>query len=159
MKSDDPEAFKAAMRRFASGVTVVTTTLEGKPKGFTATAFCSVSAEPPMVLVCVNRRARSHSVIAQAGYFCVNILAREQEDLSVRFSSRADDPFAGVAHHIANTGAPVLNGSLAFFDCTLNEELSVETHTIFIGKVVACASSEGKPLGYYDGSYRDFGLS
>lgn len=159
MKTADRETFKAAMRRFASGVTVVTTMLEGKPKGFTATAFCSVSVEPPMLLVCVNRSARSHPVIAQSGCFCVNILARDQEELAVRFSSRRDDPFAGIACRIASTGAPVLDGTLAFFDCMLSEELSVETHTIFVGKVIACASREGTPLGYYDGAYRNFELS
>jgi flavin reductase (DIM6/NTAB) family NADH-FMN oxidoreductase RutF len=159
MKPVDQRAFKAAMRRFATGVTVVTTMLEGKPKGFTATAFCSVSVEPPMVLVCVNRSARSHPIIAQSGCFCVNILASDQEELAVRFSSRSDDPFDGIACRIASTGVPVLEGSLAFFDCTLSEELSVETHTIFVGKVIACASGEGTPLGYYDGAYRNFGLS
>jgi flavin reductase (DIM6/NTAB) family NADH-FMN oxidoreductase RutF len=159
MTPAEAEAFKAAMRRFATGVTVVTTMLEGKPKGFTATAFCSVSAEPPMVLVCVNRRARSHPIIAQAGYFCVNVLAREQEEIAVRFSSRTEDPFAGLAHHTATTGAPALDDSLAFFDCALSEELSVETHTIFVGRVIACGNREGAPLGYYDGAYRNFGLS
>jgi len=159
MKPADHGAFKAAMRRFATGVTVVTTMFEGKPKGFTATAFCSVSVEPPMLLVCVNRRARTHPVIAQSGCFCVNILARDQEELAVRFSSRSDDPFAGIPYRISGAGVPVLDGSLAFFDCTLSEELSVETHTIFVGKVIECASREGTPLGYYDGAYRNFGLS
>jgi flavin reductase (DIM6/NTAB) family NADH-FMN oxidoreductase RutF len=156
MKPVDTQTFKTAMRRFVTGVTVVTTMFEGKPKGFTATSFCSVSADPPMVLVCVNRLARSHPIIAQAGCFCVNVLTHEQETLSIRFSSHADDPFDGIAYHRESTGSPVLDGSLAFFDCELNAELSQATHTIFVGKVIACASGDGTPLGYFDGKYRDF---
>jgi flavin reductase (DIM6/NTAB) family NADH-FMN oxidoreductase RutF len=158
MKPVDSGAFKAAMRRFATGVTVVTTMLEGLPRGFTATAFCSVSAEPPMVLVCVNRRGRSHPIIARAGAFCVNVLAREQETMGIRFSSHMDDPFENIAYRAESTGAPVLNGCIAFFDCVLNEEYSVETHTIFVGRVIACASGDGAPLGYFDGKYRDFSV-
>lgn len=154
----DPEAFKAAMRHFATGVTVVTTILDGTPKGFTATAFASVSANPPMVLVCVNRNARSHPAISRAGCFCVNVLALEQQRLGVQFSSHADEPFSGVPYYTMSTGSPAITGSLAFFDCVLSEEYSVGTHTIFVGTVIACAGGSGAPLGYYDGKYRDFNL-
>jgi flavin reductase (DIM6/NTAB) family NADH-FMN oxidoreductase RutF len=154
----DAAAFRHAMRRFVSGVTIVTTVLEGKPKGFTATAFTSVSAEPPMVLVCVNRSARSHPVIAAAGRFCVNVLSLEQEPLAVRFSSHDGDPFVDILYQTQATGSPVLEGSLAFFDCELTEEHTVGTHTIFVGSVVACGTGAGSPLGYYAGGFRDLKL-
>jgi flavin reductase (DIM6/NTAB) family NADH-FMN oxidoreductase RutF len=154
----DSEAFKAAMRCFATGVTIVTTILDGTPRGFTATSFTSVSAEPPMVLVCVNRSARSHPVISRAGCFCVNILCLEQESLAVRFSSHADNPFTGVPYRTERTGAPRIEGALAFFDCSLSEEYSVGTHTIFVGSVVACANADGAPLGYFDSTYRNFNI-
>ncbi|HTV75271.1 MAG TPA: flavin reductase family protein [Candidatus Acidoferrales bacterium] len=154
----DAAAFKDAMRHFASGVTIVTTILDGKPKGFTATAFSSVSAEPPMVLICVNRSARSHPIIAAAGHFCVNVLAVPQQPLAVAFSTRNGDPFVDVAYRREATGSPVFEESLAFFDCELTEEHTVGTHTIFLGTVVACGSGPGSPLGYYGGGYRDLHL-
>jgi flavin reductase (DIM6/NTAB) family NADH-FMN oxidoreductase RutF len=150
---------RALMRRFPSGVTVVTTMLDGRPKGFTATAFASVSLEPPMVLICVNRRARTHPMISQAGIFCVNLLPLGARELAVRFAERGDtNPFAGLAYERATTGAPVLPNSLGYVDCTVAEEYSAGTHTIFVGSVVACSFASGVPLGYLDGDYRDFGV-
>ncbi len=148
---------RAVMRRFPSGVAVVTTILEGRPKGFTATAFSSVSLEPPMVLICVNRRARTHPMISQAGIFCVNLLAARDRELAVLFAERGDtNPFEGLTYERAVTGAPVLPGAIGFVDCTVAEEYSAGTHTVFIGAVAACGTSAGKPLGYLDGAYRDF---
>jgi flavin reductase (DIM6/NTAB) family NADH-FMN oxidoreductase RutF len=153
-----PDDFRVALRHFPTGVTIVTTMLDGKPKGFTANAFASVSLEPPMVLICVNRQARSHPIIAAAGLFCVNVLALEQADLARRFALKgAHDPFAEIAYHLDRTGSPVLDGSLAYLDCTLAEEHSVGTHTIFIGEVVATGARDGAPLGYFNMDYRDFG--
>jgi flavin reductase (DIM6/NTAB) family NADH-FMN oxidoreductase RutF len=149
--------FRAVMRRFATGVTVVTTVVEGAPKGFTANAFSSVSAEPPMVLVCVNRQARSHPIISAAGHFCVNILRLEQQPVAERFAARdGRDPFASLPFGTAKTGSPVIAGTLGFLDCELAEEHSAGTHTIFLGIVLACAANEGSPLGYFNASYRDF---
>jgi flavin reductase (DIM6/NTAB) family NADH-FMN oxidoreductase RutF len=152
------EDFRTVMRRYPTGVTVVTTILDGRLKGFTANAFSSVSADPPMVLICVDRRARSHPLIASAGRYCVNILRLEQQELAVRFASKEpDDPFETVPYVQAQTGAPILEGALGYFDCELAEEHSAGTHTIFIGKVVACGASDGSPLGYFNAGYRDFG--
>ena len=152
-----PDDFRRALRRFPTGVTIVTTMLEGKPKGFTANAFASVSLEPPMVLICVNRQARSHPIIAAAGVFCVNVLALEQAELARRFAQKGTgDAFADIGYHADRTGSPVLDGSLAYLDCTLAEEHSVGTHTIFIGEVVATGARDGAPLGYFNMDYRDF---
>ena len=149
--------YRAAMRRFPTGVTVVTTMLDGTLKGFTANAVASVSAEPPTLLVCVNRRARTHELIARAGRFCVNLLTLDQRALAERFSSHEPtDPFETVAHRVVATGAPVLDGALAYLDCELAEEYSAGTHTIFIGTVLACGSADGAPLGYFNATYRDF---
>jgi len=155
----EPNAYRAVMRRFPTGVTIVTTVLAGRPKGFTANAVASVSAEPPLVLVCVSRQARTHPIIAQAGRFCVNLLKVEQEPLARQFANRAaPDPFDGLAYHAASTGSPVIDGVLAYLDCELAEEYSVGTHTILIGAVISCAAESGSPLGYFDGTYRDFGM-
>ncbi len=147
------------MRRFPTGVTVVTTIYDATPKGFTANAFASVSAEPPMILVCVNRQARSHPLISQAGKFCVNVLQLEQQSIAESFAlrPREGDPFGTLRYTTMTTGSPILDGALAFFDCELVAGHTAGTHTIFIGSVLACAGTIGAPLGYFDGSYRDFG--
>ncbi len=152
--SDD---FRSVMRRYPTGVTIVTTVLEGRLKGFTANAFSSVSADPPSVLICVNRKARSHPFISQAARFCVNLLGVEQRELAELFASGEGDPFVTTPYATAGTGAPVLDGVLGYFDCELAEEHSAGSHTIFIGTVVACGSRDGSPLGYFNAAYRDFG--
>lgn len=153
-----PNDFKAGMRRFATGVTVVTTVgSDGYVHGFTANAFASVTADPPMLLICVNRSAQSHPLISSAGRFCVNVLALDQQEIAERFArSGIEDRFENLAWRPGETGSPVIEGALAFFDCTLAEEHTAGTHTIFVGTVVECGFAEGTPLGYFDGSYRDF---
>jgi flavin reductase (DIM6/NTAB) family NADH-FMN oxidoreductase RutF len=150
--------FRSALRRFPTGVTVVTTISDGKPKGFTANAFSSVSAEPPMILICVSRRSRTHPLIAQAGSFCVNILRLEQRELAKRFAARDPcEPFASLTYRSEQTGSPIIDDALAYLDCTLAEEHTAGTHTIFVGSVVACGCADGTPLGYFNADYRDFG--
>ncbi len=152
-----PDDFRAVMRRFATGVTIVTTMVDEKPKGFTANAFASVSAEPPMILVCVNRQARSHPLIARAEKFCVNILTLEQQELARRFASHGtSEPFDLLDYHTGTTGAPVLDDVLGYLDCQLAEEHTAGTHTIFMGTVVDCGYRDGSPLGYFNAGYRDF---
>jgi flavin reductase (DIM6/NTAB) family NADH-FMN oxidoreductase RutF len=148
------------MRRFPTGVTIVTTIDDGTPYGFTANAFASVSLEPPMVLICVNRAASAHPIIARSSVFCVSILSSAQTDIAKHFAdhARRADRFSGVPTRSAVTGAPVIEGSLAYVDCRLSEEHTAGTHTIFIGEVVGCGASAGSPLGYFDADYRDLGL-
>lgn len=151
------DAFRAAMRRFATGVAIVTTSHDGHIHGFTVNAFASVSAEPPTVLICVNRTARAHPLISAAARFCVNILALEQRDLAERFTT--GDPqqrFDGVAYTLGPSGSPILADTLAHFDCSVAEELTASTHTIFLGSVLATGERDGAPLGYFDRAYRDF---
>jgi flavin reductase len=152
------DAFKAAMRRFATGVAVVTTTHDGRIHGFTANAFASVSAQPPTVLICVNRNARAHPLISASQCFCVNILASEQQALAEQFAGgEPQTRFDGVAYRLGQSGSPILAGTLAYVDCLLGEELTAGTHTIFLGNVIESGEREGAPLGYYDRHYRNFG--
>lgn len=150
--------FRDAMRRFPTGVTIVTTLADGTPFGFTANAFTSVSADPPMVLICVNREASAHPMIARSSVFCVNILSSEQTDIAKLFAdhARRADRFAGLQTHAATTGAPIIDGCIAYVDCRLSEEHTAGTHTVFIGEVVDSGVSPGKPLGYLNADYRDF---
>jgi flavin reductase (DIM6/NTAB) family NADH-FMN oxidoreductase RutF len=146
------------MRRFATGVTIVTTMTDDTAHGLTANAFASATADPPMLLICVNRSSNSHRQIAIAGFFCVNILTLEQRSVAERFARPAtEDRFSGLRWHKGTTGAPIIDGALAYFDCTLAEEHTAGTHTVFLGDVVDCGWANGSPLGYFDGGYRDFG--
>lgn len=151
------EAFKAANRRFATGVAIVTTRNGDAIHGFTVNAFASVTAEPPTVLICVNRTARAHPIITESGSFCVNILALEQKPLAEKFQSgEPHERFNDVVHRSGPSGSPILDGVLAYFDCKVDEELNSGTHTIFIGTVLEAGEREGAPLGYFDRAYRDF---
>jgi flavin reductase (DIM6/NTAB) family NADH-FMN oxidoreductase RutF len=143
--------------RFATGVTLVTTQLGDEPHGMTANAFTSVSLDPPLVLVCVDRAADSHDIIDRAGVFAVNVLSLQQEELSTRFAVK-EGPGAhrldGVPHHAGETGAPVIDGCLAYLDCRVAGRYPGGDHTIFLGEVVDAGqlSDEG-PLVFYQGRY------
>ncbi len=146
------------MRRFATGVAIVTTSFEGRIHGFTANAFASVSADPPTVLICVNRIATAHPLISSSQRFCVNILALEQRELAERFAGgEPRSRFEGVGYRIGPSGSPILAETLAHVDCTLAEELTASTHTIFLGTVLDAGWRDGAPLGYFNRTYRDFG--
>jgi len=138
------DAFKSAMRRFATGVTIVTTAHNDAIHGFTVNAFASVTADPPTVLVCVNKNARAHPLISESGGFCVNILGIEQQAIAETFTTaEPQSRFNGLAHRRGPTGSPVLDGVLAYVDCKVEEEMTAGTHTIFIGRVVEVGDREG----------------
>jgi flavin reductase (DIM6/NTAB) family NADH-FMN oxidoreductase RutF len=151
------DTFKAAMRRFATGVTIVTTRTGETIHGFTVNAFASVTADPPTVLVCVNKTARAHPIIAESGAFCVNILALEQRAVAETFTTaEPHERFTTIAHRAGPSGSPILDNVLAYVDCRVDQEITSGTHTIFIGRVLESGERAGAPLGYYDRSYRDF---
>ena len=158
-RAADPAAFRTVMRRHPSGVTVVTSLREGEPRGITLSAFASVSTDPPMLLICVNREARSYLYISSSRIFCVNLLAVAQRELAERFSGRIKEhQFDDITWSTDVTGAPVLAGTIGHFDCVVEAEHHAGSHSIFVGKVLACAAREGAPLGYYEGAFRDFHL-
>jgi flavin reductase (DIM6/NTAB) family NADH-FMN oxidoreductase RutF len=155
----DTSTFKTAMRHVPTGVTVVTTLKDGEPRGITVNAFASVAADPPTLLICVNREARSYLFIAASGLFCVNILAGDQRNLAEHFSGKVRDrQFEDVQYSIDATGAPVLAGAIAHFDCRLETEHHAGSHSIMIGRVLSCAARPGSPLGYFNGGFHDFGI-
>lgn len=154
-----PAAFKHAMRHVPTGVTVVTTLKDGEPRGITVNAFASVSADPPALLICVNREARSYLFISSSQIFCVNVLAGEQRALAEHFSGKVRErQFESIAYEVDRTGAPVLSGTLAHFDCEVAEEAHVGSHSIIVGRVLSCRARPGSPLGYFNGGFHDFGI-
>jgi len=153
----DKDELRRVMGRFATGVTVVTTRLGDELHGMTANAVTSVSLDPPLVLVCVDRAADSHDIIARAGVFALNILALAQQPLSDRFAVKegADaHRLEGVPHHARATGAPIIDGSLAYLDCRVAERFPAGDHTIFLGEVADAGTLGGEaPLIFYQGRY------
>lgn len=152
----DLDTFRQSLRRWASGVTVVTSRAGDELHGMTVSAFSSVSADPPVVLVCANRSSKTHGVIQSGGVYTVNILASDQQDLSARFSSSKTEGsrFDGVPHRIGVSGAPVLEGTLVSLECKTIAAYDHGSHTIYIGEVVAAHMTDKAPLLYYDGAYR-----
>jgi flavin reductase (DIM6/NTAB) family NADH-FMN oxidoreductase RutF len=147
--------FRTALGHFASGVTVVTTkNADARPHGITVSAFTSLSLDPPLVLVCINRTAFVHDSFQVGGVFVVNVLAADQEDLSRLFASREPDKFAGVGYTAGLDGVPVLTDALANIECRLKRAYEGGDHTIFVGEVEqVTVREEGHPLLYYRGGY------
>jgi flavin reductase (DIM6/NTAB) family NADH-FMN oxidoreductase RutF len=146
--------FRAALRHFASGVTVVTTRdPEGRPCGLTASAFTSVSLEPPLVLVCVDRTATAHPAFESHGWFAVNVLGSGQAQLSRQFAASGGDKFVGVAFHEGRRGLPILDDVVAALECRIVHRYVGGDHTIFVGEVEEAAVTGGPPLVYYGGGY------
>ncbi len=155
----DPQDFKATVGRFATGVTVVTTASPSMLHGMTANAFTSVSLDPPLVLVCVARRAWMHDLLLSAGSFAVNILAEDQAATATWFA-RPDRPFG--AEQFARVGwrpasrsrAPLLDGAVAHLDCDVHEALPGGDHSVVLGEVTRLDRPvDAPPLLYYEGRY------
>ena len=158
MAFSGPE-FRQTLGAFATGVTVITTRGEAHDYGMTATAFSSVSLDPPLVLVCVKAGAEGAELIPRNGVFAVNILGAQQEPISNYFASRdrprGRDAFAEIPHREVGTGAPVIEGVAAFVDCMLVASHEEGDHLIFIGEVAALGVyPEVEPLLFHGSGYR-----
>jgi flavin reductase (DIM6/NTAB) family NADH-FMN oxidoreductase RutF len=151
----DSGALRRTCSRFATGITVATTnTPDGRPVGFTANSFTSVSADPPLVLLCIDYRSSVLPFFRSARWFGINVLAEHQQSLSVRFSQRELANFCEVNWHAGEYGVPLLDGVLATFECSVHQIVEAGDHSICIGQVLHCSCSEGDPLVYYGSRYR-----
>ena len=157
-----PEAkrgLRDAFGRFATGVTVVTTRQpDGTPRGFTANSFTSVSLDPPLLLVCIGKAAQSCDTFAACAHFTVNILAEDQKEVSGLFASQSAQKFDMASWHPNAQDMPVIDGALASFGCARHRLVDAGDHLILIGRVLDFETSDGNPLGYYQGAYFDLGL-
>lgn len=151
-----PQEFRDALARFASGVTIITTEAGGEKRGMTASAFLSVSLEPPLILVSVAKKAHMHAVLEAASSFAVNILSDSQQHLSNHFAGRPD---AGLEIPWQELGGqPVLGGSLVQLACSRYATYDGGDHTLYVGQVEASQVFEGRPLGYFHGGYHELTL-
>ena len=138
---------------FSSGVTVVTTAAEGKHYGTTTSAVCSVSLEPPTLLICMNKASETGRAVARAGHFAVNILAQDQAAIARHFARKGDDKFADFAVATGKRGAPLLRDVLSTIQCRVVQQESAGTHYVFIAEVETAWASAGSPLAYYRGQF------
>ncbi len=154
-----PDTFKAALSRLASGVTVVTTQCGDELHGMTASSFNSVSLDPPLVLICVAQHLRSYELIKESGIFAVSVLRAEQAEWGKRFAGMIpgiEDRFDGIDYSTAQTGCPILPNVLSWVDCELYSSHNAGDHTIFVGKVLAGGANEiGEPVLYYHREWRE----
>jgi flavin reductase len=149
----DAATFKFVMRRLAASVTVITSRHGQDFNGMTATAVCSVSAEPPLVLVVVNRASNSYSMISGGGRFALNILREDQADVANYFARQGDKSFDDLSHEFGLTGCPLLTACVATVECTVDSAFNCGSHTIFVGRVVNTAVRQETPLLYFNGNF------
>lgn len=157
--------FRDVLGRLAGGVCVVTACdPDGGPRGLTATAVCSVSLEPPLLLACLAGDSRTHRAIEISGHYAVNFLGAGDRELAERFAGDEEDKFSGLEPTTGRTGAPLLAGALGYCDCVVIDRVVAGDHTVFIGRVEAAgtlaatrASGSASPLLRYRGSYATVG--
>jgi len=150
----DPKELRRLMGQFATGVTIITTRDDtGRPYGLTANAFTSLSLDPPLVLICIDRNAETFSHFYTARAFVVNVLTEEQTELSARFAKSGGFKFEGLAYETNAAGVPVLDGTLAHLECALTETHEAGDHVIHVGRVENFAIRGGRPLLFFQGRY------
>ena len=150
---------RTAFSKFPTGVTVVTTQQsDSTPRGFTANSFTSVSLDPPLLLVCIDKRAASLSVFLESRGFAINVLAQEQKDTSGLFATQRHDKFDITPWHEGLYGMPLIDGALAWFECALEQQVDAGDHVVLIGRIKNYGYRNGQPLGYAGGGYFSLGL-
>lgn len=150
----EPDAFRSALGRFASGVTILTARdAAGNDHGMTASAFCSASLAPPLVLVCVDKAADMHDLLSKASHFGISILAEGQEALSRRFAELPAGRFDGIGFSRGDTGVVLLDDAIAHLECKRLNRFDAGDHGAFLGEVERAATRGSHPLLYYRGGY------
>lgn len=143
---------------FATGVTIITTRDQhGNFYGLTANALTSVSLVPPLLLVCIDRKAETFAHFYDSRAFVVNILAEDQQPLSTRFAKSGGDKFTGVPYRLGGLGVPILEGSLGHIECRIVDTHDAGDHVIHVGEVEGAHVESGRPLLFFQGQYRQLG--
>jgi flavin reductase (DIM6/NTAB) family NADH-FMN oxidoreductase RutF len=151
----DTRSFRQCLGKFATGVTVVTCADKaGRPCGITANSFSSVSLEPPLILWNIAKVSNSLDAYLEAKHFVVNVLSRQQEDISSHFARSDHTQFDGIAYSTSADGVPVLPGTIATFECRTREVHDCGDHHIIVAEVDSYTANDGDPLVFYGGDYR-----
>jgi flavin reductase (DIM6/NTAB) family NADH-FMN oxidoreductase RutF/DNA-binding GntR family transcriptional regulator len=152
----DADLFRHVVGHLASGVTVVTTRVDGRDHGMTASSVTSLSMDPPMMLACVNNAVPTATAIERSGRYTVNVLGQTHGDLAYQFASPGPDKFAGVPIERGAGGVPLLSEAIASLECEVTEQVVGGTHSVFLGHVIAATAREGSPLTYFRGDFGRF---
>lgn len=156
----DKSELRRVMGHFATGVTVITTRRDdGEIMGLTANAVTSVSLEPPLVLICVDKGADCYGCFGESRVFTINILAQDQEDVSRKFATKGAVKFEGIGYRRNDLGCAILDDAVGYVDCRVVQEIDAGDHTIYIGEVDSGDAEERPPLLFFRGGYRRIGLS
>jgi flavin reductase (DIM6/NTAB) family NADH-FMN oxidoreductase RutF len=148
------DLFRRACGLFATGVAVVTTrAADGAPHGLTINSFSSLSLDPPLVMVAIDRWCNVLSSFESSGHYAVNVLREDQQDLSVRFAEIPEGRFTGIEWRPGDTGSPILEGVLAVLDCRTLNVADTGDHRVLIGEVVKVEIGEGRPLVFFGSNY------
>jgi flavin reductase (DIM6/NTAB) family NADH-FMN oxidoreductase RutF len=152
----DGGRFREVLGHFATGITIVTADEDGEAVGFTCQAFTSLSMEPPLVALAPAKSSTSWPRIAKAGAFCVNILADDQEAICRDFAVSGGDKFRGIGYRPGVSGAPILDGVLAWVECRFVRSHDAGDHELVVGQVLDLGVEPGRPLLYYRGGFGRF---
>lgn len=152
------DLFRRVCSQFATGVAIATVLDElSVPHGLTINSFTSVSLTPPLVLICIDYRSAILQRFRRASHYGINVLTSMQRELSNRFATKPDDRFDGLAWQAGISGVPLIDGSLATFECVNRQVIESGDHAIFLGEVVAANVNPGEPLLFFDSAYRVLG--
>ncbi|MEE8074571.1 MAG: flavin reductase family protein [Candidatus Binatia bacterium] len=150
----DSREIRDIMAHFATGVTVVTTRDgAGSPFGLTVNAFTSLSLNPPLVVVCIDKAAQCYSCFEESKVFAVNVLSEDQEELSRRFATKGIEKFGEIKWHRGENNVPLLDGSIGTIECKIVNSYEGGDHTIYLGEIVSANATEDRPLLFFKGKY------
>jgi flavin reductase (DIM6/NTAB) family NADH-FMN oxidoreductase RutF len=151
----EPQELRRVMGHFATGVTIITTQdKDGTPNGLTANAFMSLSLNPPLVLISVDKGATCYACFQLQNGFTVNFLSEDQEDISRRFATKGIDKFAGLQWHTGSNGAAIIDGALAYVECRITQCYEGGDHTVVVGEILDARATGDRPLLFYKGKYQ-----
>ncbi|MGP3968312.1 flavin reductase family protein [Streptomyces sp. 6N223] len=154
------ERFRAAMSRFCTGVVAVSAMVDDRPVGMTCQSFISLSLDPPLVAFAPARTSSSYPLLRRAGRFTISVLAEHQADVATALARKGGDKFASIGWHAGTSGAPVIDGCLAWIDCGLEAEHDAGDHVIVVARVHALRyADEGTPLTYFRGAFNSVGAA
>ncbi|HIF88741.1 MAG TPA: flavin reductase [Candidatus Thioglobus sp.] len=154
MISEETRKFRHALGAFPTGVTIVTTIdANGEPIGFTANSFSSVSLDPKLILICIDKASINLTTFTESGHFAVSILSEKQQQISTTFASPVEDRFSNVNWQTKTTGSPIISGAVAWFDCAKDKCVDAGDHYILLGRVLEFNSNIATPLVFLRGNY------
>ena len=150
----DLQHLRQVMGHFATGVTVITTQdKNGNPSGLTANAFTSLSLNPPLALVCIDKNVQCYACFEESKTFAINVLNETQEEISRRFATKGIEKFAGIRWHRSKNGFALIDGAIGHIECRMVQSYDGGDHTIYVGEIVSAKASKGRPLLFFRGKY------